>query len=233
MKILCIGDSLTYGNVGYSYIPFLNKNFLTINKGLNGDTLYGVSNRLRKMLDNRGNDFDLIILGIGTNDIFLPYLKGVDSYWKLQMSFRCKIKKCIEKDLEFSSRFETLLKMINSSGKKAIIFGMPYINLIEFPNDIIIGRNQQIKSLCEKFGYDFIDIFTLQKDVLSQERKVYSWKWSFLTRIGDAIVMMLFPESKDWFAKKRELVQTVDGVHFSSKTASLLAKEIEQKIVKN
>lgn len=65
-----------------------------------------------------------------------------------------------------------------------------------------------------------------------QERKVYSWKWSFLTRIVDAVVMTLFPESKGWFAKKRELVQTVDGVHFSSKTASLLAKEIEQKIEK-
>ena len=101
MKILCIGDSLTYGNVGYSYIPSLNKNLLTINKGLNGDTLHGMSNRLRKMLDNCCNDFDLIILGVGTNDIFLPYLKGVDSYWKLQMAFRCKIKKCIEKDLEF------------------------------------------------------------------------------------------------------------------------------------
>ena len=124
------------------------------------------------------------------------------------------------------------MKMINSSGKKAIIFGMPYINLIEFPNDKIIGRNQQIKSLCEKFRYDFIDIFTLQKDELLQERKVYSWKWSFLTRIVDAVVMTLFSESKDWFAKKRELVQTVDGGHFSSKTASLLAKEIEQKIEK-
>ena len=42
MKILCIGDSLTYGNVGYSYIPSLNKNLLTINKGLNGDTLYEI-----------------------------------------------------------------------------------------------------------------------------------------------------------------------------------------------
>ena len=109
---------------------------------------------------------------------------------------------------------------------------MPYINLIEFPNDKIIGRNQQIKSLCEKFRYDFIDIFTLQKDELLQERKVYSWKWSFLTRIVDAVVMTLFSESKDWFAKKREFVQTVDGVHFRSKTASLLAKEIEQKIEK-
>ncbi len=233
MKILCIGDSLTYGNVGYSYIPFLHKNLKIINKGLNGDTLYGVSNRLRKMLDNSGDDFDLIILGVGTNDIFLPYLKEVDSYWKLQMSFRCKIKKCIEDDLEFSREFETLMKLIYSSGKKTIIFGSPHVNLIKFPNDILIRRNQKIKLACEKYGFDFIDIYKLQTEMLPREVKVYSWKWSFLTRILDAISMSLFPKSKDWLAKKRGLVQTVDGAHLSSITAKLLAKEIEGKIIKN
>lgn len=231
LKILCIGDSLTYGNVGYSYIPFLNKNILTSNKGINGETLYGVSNRLKKILDS-DNDFDIIILGIGANDVLLPYLKEVDSYWKVQMSFRCKFKKCIENDLDFARQFEALVKMIKGSSKKAIIWGIPYMNLTKFPNDIVIRRNQKIKLICENYGYDFIDIYTLQNDVLPQEIKAYSWKWSFLTRISDAISMTLFPESKNWFANKRGLVQTVDGVHFSSKTASILAKEMERKIVK-
>ena len=121
LKILCIGDGLTYGNVGYSYISFLSKNLATTNKGLNGDTLYGVSNRLGKILNDGGEEFDLFVLGIGTNDILLPYLKQVDSFWKLQMSVRCKIKQCIEDDLDFSIKFESLIKMIYSSGKKAII----------------------------------------------------------------------------------------------------------------
>ncbi|MDD7268048.1 MAG: SGNH/GDSL hydrolase family protein [Lachnospiraceae bacterium] len=230
MKILCIGDSLTYGNVGYSYVSFLSKNIVTINKGLNGDTLWGVSNRLEKIFKNHGNDFDFVILGIGTNDTLLPYLKKVDFYWKLQMSIRCKIKKCIEDDLEFLSRFETLMNVIISNGKKAIIIGMPYINLNEFPNDIIIRRNQKIMLLCEKYGFDFIDIYKLQMDTLPKERKAYSWKWSFLTRITDAMVMTLFPKSKEWFASMRGLNQTVDGAHFSSTTAKLLAQEIETKI---
>jgi len=230
LKILCIGDSLTYGNVGYSYIPFLNKNLLISNKGKNGDTLYGVSNRLKKILVS--NNFDIIILGIGTNDILLPYLKEVDFYWKIQMTSRCKIKKCIEDDLDFSRKFETLVEMIKSNGNKVIIWGIPFMNLTEFPNDIVIKRNQEIKLICENYGCDFIDINIIQKDVLPQERKVYSWRWSFLTRISDAISMTLFPKSKDWFAKKRELVQTVDGVHFSSKTASILSKEIDRKLEK-
>ncbi|MGI6579012.1 MAG: SGNH/GDSL hydrolase family protein [Saccharofermentanales bacterium] len=231
LKLLCIGDSLTYGNVGYSYISFLSENLQIVNKGLNGDTLYGVSNRLKKMLNNRRDDFDLVVLGIGTNDILLPYLKKADFYWKLQMSFRYKIKKYTEDDLEFSSKFETLIKMVYTSGKKAIIFGIPYINLIEFPNDKTIRRNQIIKLICEKYGFDFIDIYKLQTETLPREMKVYSWKWSFLTRILDAIAMTLFLKSKDRIATKRGLVQTVDGVHFSSNTAKLLAKEINGRLL--
>lgn len=120
VKILCIGDSLIYGNVGYSYVPFLSKNIVTINKGLNGDTLWGVSNRLKKIFNNHANDFDFVILGIGTNDTLLPYLKKLDFYWKFQMSIRCKIKNCIEDDLEFLSKFETLMNVIISSGKKLL-----------------------------------------------------------------------------------------------------------------
>ena len=84
--------------------------------------------------------------------------------------------------------------------------------------------------LCEKYGFDFIDIYKLQMDTLPKERKAYSWKWSFLTRITDAMVMTLFPKSKEWFASMRGLNQTVDGAHFNSTTAKLLAQEIEAKI---
>lgn len=230
MKLLCIGDSLTYGNVGYSYMSFISENIYMINRGLNGDTLHGVKGRLIRTLEDERDLFDFIILGIGTNDILLPYLKEVDSYWKLQMSLRCNIKKCIENDLEFSHRFESFIKWIDTSGRKAIIWGIPYVNLADYPNDKAKRRNQKIKLICEKYGFDFIDIYKLQTEALPQETKVYSWKWSFVSRVLDAITMTLWSKSKDWIAKKRGLVQTVDGVHFSQITAKLLAKEIESRL---
>ena len=52
-KIVCLGDSLTFGNIGYSYIDFLNKQSCDkyINKGKNGDTLIGLYNRLNKLIE--------------------------------------------------------------------------------------------------------------------------------------------------------------------------------------
>lgn len=100
MKVVCLGDSLTYGNVGYSYIYFLNKSkdYKYINKGKNGDSLRGMFGRLKKIVDNTKYDFDLYIIGIGTNDILLPYLRDSYPFWFLLMSSRCKIKRCIEDD---------------------------------------------------------------------------------------------------------------------------------------
>lgn len=52
MKVFCIGDNLTFGNVGYSYIHFLNLNrnshYEYINKGKNRDTVRGCYDRLKK-----------------------------------------------------------------------------------------------------------------------------------------------------------------------------------------
>lgn len=95
------------------------------------------------------------------------------------------------------------------------------MNLVDVPNDTVSRRNQIIKHVCDKYGYEYIDINKLQKDALPQESKVYSWKWSFLIRVFDAISMTLFPQSKDFLAKKRGLAQTADGVHFTSITAKI------------
>ena len=40
-KVLCVGDSLTFGSVGYSYVRFLG-GVEAVNRGLNGDCLLGM-----------------------------------------------------------------------------------------------------------------------------------------------------------------------------------------------
>lgn len=48
--VLCIGDSLTLGVMGYSYIPFLRREERIVNLGVNGDSLWGGTRRLRSCL---------------------------------------------------------------------------------------------------------------------------------------------------------------------------------------
>ena len=121
MKVVCIGDSLTYGNVGYSYIHFLNKSkdYKYINRGKNGDSLRGMFSRLKKIVDNPNTDSDLYVIGIGTNDILLPYLRDSSPFWFLLMSLRCKIKRCIEDDETFYQEYNELLNFLHEKNEEA------------------------------------------------------------------------------------------------------------------
>ncbi|MEB3024912.1 MULTISPECIES: SGNH/GDSL hydrolase family protein [unclassified Parvimonas] len=254
MKVVCIGDSLTYGNVGYSYFYFLYNymGYDYINKGKNGDSLRGMFSRLKKIVNNPNTDSDLYIIGIGTNDILLPYLRDSSPFWFLLMSSRCKIKRCIEDDETFYQEYNELLNFLHERNKKVIIFGMPFINLEKFPDEKLVKRNKMIEDLSKKYNYPFIDIYKLQKEKIQPDNRVYTWKYrfllrsnkvpgkppdakhrrrvGFLLRIFDYIIMTLVPISKNYFAKIRGLTTTVDGVHFSYESARILAIEIAKNI---
>jgi lysophospholipase L1-like esterase len=66
--IACIGDSLTHGNIGQSWVDYLRQEFpndVFLNEGINGNTAWQVIQRLDPILQCKP---DLIILLVGTND---------------------------------------------------------------------------------------------------------------------------------------------------------------------
>ena len=146
------------------------------------------------------------------------------------MSSRCKIKRCIEDDETFYQEYNELLNFLHERNKKVIIFGMPFINLENFPDEKLVKRNKMIENLVEKYNYPFIDIYKLQKEKIQPDNRVYTWKYRFLLRVFDSIIMTLVPISKNYFTKIRALTTTVDGVHFSYESARILAIEIAKNI---
>ena len=62
--IACIGDSLTHGNIGVSWVDKLRKEFpsdIFLNEGINGDVVWHVHQRLEPILKSNP---DVIILMI-------------------------------------------------------------------------------------------------------------------------------------------------------------------------
>ena len=108
-KIVCLGDSLTFGSVGYSYIRFLRHPLEVINKGVNGDTTYGALKRLRRIVAYPEYEAaDTYIVGIGTNDVLLPYLTRISWLWKLQMGPKCRRLQCKTDMKEFAVNMKSI-----------------------------------------------------------------------------------------------------------------------------
>ena len=66
--IACIGDSLTHGNIGQSWVDYLRKEFpedIFLNEGINGNTAWQVLQRLEPILELKP---DIVIVMIGSND---------------------------------------------------------------------------------------------------------------------------------------------------------------------
>ncbi len=66
--IACIGDSLTHGNIGQSWVDYLREEFpndIFLNAGINANTTWQVLQRLEPIFECKP---DLIIIMIGTND---------------------------------------------------------------------------------------------------------------------------------------------------------------------
>lgn len=228
-SVVCFGDSLTFGTMGYSYIKFCKTKRRIINKGINGDTTACMYQRLKKYMENpRHCNTDTYIIAIGTNDLLLPYLKTVSLLWKIQMSPRIMMKKCLQDTEAFALMYEQCINLILSNKKQVVIVGLPYLELKGFPNHDMMERNKVIELLAQKYQAPFVSVINLQQQVCDENTSYYSWKHTNLLRILDAIVMLLLPFTKDMYSGIRNLKWTVDGVHFNSKIAEAIGRAISQ-----
>ena len=66
--IACIGDSLTHGNIGQSWVEYLRQGFpndVFLNEGINGNTAWQVIQRLDPILQCQP-DLIILLIGIGS-----------------------------------------------------------------------------------------------------------------------------------------------------------------------
>lgn len=230
--IICVGDSLTFGQMGYSYIPYVNTNEKLVNRGVNGDSLYDGYKRLKKYLEDKRYEMaKTYVVALGTNDILLPFQRDRSLSWKFQFYFRNKILKFSMQKVRFAALYEQMVKEVLDHGCELILVGLPYIQLQGYPLGKIKEYNQCIRELACKYGIPYIDIFSMQEKQL-KHNTVYDWGPFNAKRVWEGTCMFLFPKCKNYLSGKRRLDLTVDGVHFNSYSARILGKAVEKALEK-
>ena len=231
MKLICFGDSLTFGSVGHSYVKYLKEttSYTAKNKGVNGDTTMHMLNRLNVFLDHSNPEIsDTYIICIGINDLLLPYLTSVSQLWKIQMKPRIEMMQCLSDDNLFRKKYREIIECILSKQQDLIILGLPYLEIKDFPNDKIDKRNKIIKDLALEYKIAYIDTKAIQSEISNNITVQYSWKHKNFLRLIEGIIFPVMPILKDYFSNVRHLCFTDDGVHWNS----VLAKRISSQIAK-
>ena len=147
--VACIGDSLTHGNVGQSWVDYLRLEFkdtIFLNEGINSNTSWQVLQRLEPILECKP---DVIILMIGTNDALGSF--DVNSGLRYKRNNKLPEVPSLDKYKLYLSK---IIERLSVSSKVAICTLPP------------IGENKESKvnQHVNQFN-DFIKIVAKQKNI--------------------------------------------------------------------
>ena len=228
--IACIGDSLTHGNIGQSWVDYLREefpNYVFLNEGINGNTAWQVLQRLDPILECKPA---LIILMIGTNDALGSF--DTDSGLRYKKNNNLPEVPTLEK---YKEQLPKLIDKIAIQSKVAICTLPP------------IGENMDsaVNKHVNEFN-DCIELVATQKKIslltvsdalwLDIDSRTYSLKYEYnpkaiplLRRIfGGIFHHYLFKKSWNVIAKAKGQWILFDQIHLNERGA-----EIVYKVVKN
>lgn len=230
MNVYCWGDSLTLGQLGYSYIPYYNQKYNFKNFGKNGDTIHGIFERMFFHITHENNVQGVYIIASGTNDLLLQYKKTASFFWNLRAE-RLILKQNSTKNIhEFEQMYRTGIKKLKAYTSNIIILGIPYFEIKDFPLHKIQNYNSVIKNIASDYDIPFIDVYKIQKNFINSNMKNFC-KYNFFEVMFQTIFMKLWPNRKDLLSKKNKLSVTVDGVHFNTISAKEISKEVEKTLL--
>ncbi|MEI0611728.1 GDSL-type esterase/lipase family protein [Brachyspira pilosicoli] len=167
MKIVCLGDSTTYGymvnrNQVWTSIlntKFNNSNIQFINKGINGDTISGMYYRFDNDVINEKAD-TLILMG-GINDIFL--FKSLEN---IKKSFVDIINKSKESNIDIIAF--TPIPFIKED------FTFFEVSNLEEMSNILIEYVNFINSYTKENNIKNIDVYNMFINEILKEHKYYN-----------------------------------------------------------
>ena len=215
MKIGLIGDSLTEGRPGVSFVNILkNKypNFTLDNLGKPGESVKSLHTRLQKMkLDA---DYDLSFLWIGVNDVYSKLL-------------RVQAQPVAKDHEEFREIYTGVLENIISSSNQVIAVspGLAGENLMNASNKELKELSSIIQNIISKYpNAGFLDMQSVfQKRLSKLDSSDYISK--SVIKVMKDVFFCKNSIQIDKLSKKRGLHLTLDGIHLNSNGAAMVAEE--------
>lgn len=215
------GDSLTAGNIGIGIPSQLRKDYhieLTA-RGVDGDTMTGVTKRVLRFLRGHGSlkDGELLLIECGSNDLLLPRFVESDTARQLISSTRPPIEDPDSFIARYSEQLRQIVGLAGDAGKVGICTVPPLGEVLT--TDIQQERarfNTLIAETAAELGCALVDISSAVEQVLNEhpERSDY-----FLDRLSsmvqDALQIRGDRSRADRLSRKRGLVATTDGVHLN------------------
>ena len=223
--VVCCGDSITHGHIGYDWVGSLRKkdnSKVYINAGINADLTWNLNQRIDDILKHNP---DYVTILIGTNDVIgsQPVKLLQDYYIETK-----GLPKIPTKDW-FEEQIEVFIKTIkNETSAKIAITTLPWLG--ERKDDPIINEirhfNVIIKNLAIKYDLTLLDLFKKLEENIEENNNRTNFDVSIpyttseirrLRGLRAVILYYVFGWSWNDIGKKYNLQFLCDHIHLNER----------------
>ena len=227
MKVICVGDSITRGQVSGDYVKLLQSRLpdsTVINAGINYDVSAHVLDRLSEVVDQ---DPDVVTVLIGTNDATATL--GEQTAQKLRN--RWKLAEDPSPD-GYAANLAAIVTRLKDETRARIALLSPPV-LGEDLDSVALRRTSEFGEIVRKVAAEqFVTYLPLNEQMVE-----YLEKTDHAPRVHYRAGSLLAPTAAmqhfflgrrfDAIAKSRGLLLTTDTVHLNSRGAGMIADLIE------
>ena len=233
---LFVGDSLTEGTYGANYVDLVAQAIAAggsqlhgelVNAGRGGDTVTAVRDRLGPLMQRWQPDW--VIVAVGCNDVWLPWLTSHSFGWRVWLGLRrLQTGQVPAVDLDqFGATYRDIIDIARRGGAQVLACTVSPIGerLSTAVNRQVARLNGIIKHVTADRQVPVADIWQAFVEALAAQpqRSRYlpgEWLFAGMDRRGYR------PENVDQIARRRRLHLTFDGIHLNSRGAQLWADTV-------
>jgi len=236
--VALLGDSLTEGKVGQSYVDLLeqrmrNNGYAFMNAGVAADTAYNLLNRLEPVVKSRP---DYVVILIGTDDVE-AYLRG--GYPPTIIQWVKKLPQAVTPDWFISLLRQIVQSVQCSTTAKIALCSIPILgeNLDSPANQGVQLFNRSIKALADDLQIAYLPIYEAMEDFLQSHQRLVGRAFDE-SRTNSILFWAVWDHhilGHNWedISSHNNLLLTVDTEHFNRLGANMIADRIESWLRKS
>ena len=231
--VVCCGDSITHGHIGYDWVGSLRKKDKTklfINAGINADLTWNLNQRVKDIIKHNP---DYITILIGTNDaIGSQPVKQIQQYY-IQTKGLPK-KPSIE---WFEEQLDELVSILtNKTNARISLITLPFLGEQKDSEIIKVVKNYNriIRDISNKYGTTLLDFFKKFDSIIIDNNSI-PYTTSELRRLrGLRAVILHYVFNWTWkdIGKKYNLKLLCDHIHLNEDGGQILEEMVKDFLQK-